>query len=163
LAETIRYVVSQRLVSKIGGGRLLVTEVMGSSLRTREVIAYGESENKTFHEIIEAGTILGWHSFDQKLVAAFENEQITEETAMLFRPSFRFAANFAAVTFIVLSGTISAAPSPSPAVSATPAPQVDPKLFSGMRWRQVGPFRGGRALAIEGVLGEPNTWYFGAV
>jgi len=84
LAETIRYVVSQRLVSKIGGGRLLVTEVMGSSLRTREVIAYGESENKTFHEIIEAGTILGWHSFDQKLVAAFENEQITEETAMLY-------------------------------------------------------------------------------
>ena len=84
LAETIRYVVSQRLVSKIGGGRLLITEVMGSSLRTREVIAYGESENKTFHEIIEAGTILGWHSFDQKLVAAFENEQISEETAMLY-------------------------------------------------------------------------------
>ena len=32
-----------------------------------------------------------------------------------------------------------------------------------MQWRQVGPFRGGRALAIEGVLGEPNVWYFGAV
>src|SRR5438874_13415558 len=84
LSETLRYVVSQRLVSKIGGGRLLITEVMGSSLRTREVIAYGESENKTYHEIIEAGSILGWHSFDQKLVAAFENEQITEETAMLY-------------------------------------------------------------------------------
>src|SRR5437763_6118414 len=87
LAETIRYVVSQRLVSKIGGGRLLITEVMGSSLRTREVIAYGESENKTYHEIIEAGSTLGWHSFDQKLVAAFENEQITEEIAMLYCPS----------------------------------------------------------------------------
>ncbi|HCP91238.1 MAG TPA: twitching motility protein, partial [Spartobacteria bacterium] len=34
LAETLRYVVSQRLVSKVGGGRLLVTEIMGSSLRT---------------------------------------------------------------------------------------------------------------------------------
>ena len=45
----------------------------------------------------------------------------------------------------------------------TPAPQIDPKLFSGMQWRQVGPFRGGRALAIEGVPGEPNTYYFGAV
>ena len=32
-----------------------------------------------------------------------------------------------------------------------------------MKWRQVGPFRGGRALAIEGVPGEPNTYYFGAV
>ncbi|MEY2491735.1 MAG: twitching motility protein PilT [Verrucomicrobiota bacterium] len=84
LAETIRYVVSQRLVSKIAGGRLLVTEVMGSSLRTRETIAYGESENKTFHEIIESGTTLGWHSFDQKLLAAFEAGQITEETTILY-------------------------------------------------------------------------------
>jgi twitching motility protein PilT len=84
LAETIRYVVSQRLVSKIAGGRLLVTEVMGSSLRTRETIAYGESENKTFREIIESGTTLGWHSFDQKLLAAFEGGQITEETTILY-------------------------------------------------------------------------------
>jgi photosystem II stability/assembly factor-like uncharacterized protein len=48
-------------------------------------------------------------------------------------------------------------------VCAAATPPVDPKLFSGMQWRQVGPFRGGRALAIEGVPGEPNTWYFGAV
>src|SRR5256714_7335130 len=40
---------------------------------------------------------------------------------------------------------------------------IDEKLFNGMRWRQVGPFRGGRALAIEGVVGEPDTYYFGAV
>src|SRR5438105_4128180 len=80
---------------------------------------------------------------------------------MIFRPSSRFAANLVTVTFIFLAGAISAAPSPT--VSPTPAPQVDPKLFSGMRWRQVGPFRGGRALAIEGVPGEANTWYFGAV
>src|SRR5881275_819791 len=40
---------------------------------------------------------------------------------------------------------------------------VDEKLFNGMRWRQIGPFRGGRALAIEGVVGEPDTYYFGAV
>lgn len=84
LAETVRYVVSQRLVPKLTGGRLLITEVMGSSLRTRETIAYGESENKTFHEIIEAGGTLGWHSFDQKLIAAFEAEQIAEETCMLY-------------------------------------------------------------------------------
>jgi photosystem II stability/assembly factor-like uncharacterized protein len=32
-----------------------------------------------------------------------------------------------------------------------------------MQWRQVGPFRGGRGLAIEGVVGEPNVYYFGAV
>ena len=32
-----------------------------------------------------------------------------------------------------------------------------------MQWREVGPFRGGRALAIAGVPSEPNTYFFGAV
>src|SRR3954464_8307855 len=64
---------------------------------------------------------------------------------------------------VALTGAGGAAPAPPPNASPTPAPQIDPKLFSGMQWRQVGPFRGGRALAIEGVVGEPNTWYFGAV
>ncbi len=53
----------------------------------------------------------------------------------------------------------------SPTTSPKPAPPgaIDEKLFSGMQWRQIGPFRGGRALAIEGVPGEPDTYYFGAV
>jgi twitching motility protein PilT len=84
LAETMRYVVSQRLVSKNAGGRLLVTEIMGSSLRTRESLIYGEGENRTFLEIIEAGGIHGWHSFDQSLLKAYESEEITEETALMF-------------------------------------------------------------------------------
>src|SRR5438105_8455031 len=62
-----------------------------------------------------------------------------------------------------LTGAVGAAPAPTPNASPTPAPQIDPKLFSGMQWRQIGPFRGGRALAIEGVPGEPDTFYFGAV
>jgi twitching motility protein PilT len=84
LAETLRYVISQRLVSKIGGGRLLVTEIMGSSLRTRESLLYGEGENRTFQEIIEAGGIYGWHSFDQSLIKVYEADLITEETALIF-------------------------------------------------------------------------------
>ena len=56
LAETLRYVVSQRLVAKVGGGRLMVSEIMGNSLRTRETILYGESEGKSFQDIIEAGS-----------------------------------------------------------------------------------------------------------
>ena len=83
LAATLRCVVSQRLVSKVGGGRLLVTEIMGSSLRTRETIVYGESENKSFHEIIEAGSSLGWHTFDQSIIAAYKAGVITEETALV--------------------------------------------------------------------------------
>jgi photosystem II stability/assembly factor-like uncharacterized protein len=49
-----------------------------------------------------------------------------------------------------------------PAASAASG-TFDEKLFNGMQWRQVGPFRGGRALTIEGVPGEPDTYYFGAV
>jgi len=70
-------------VNKIDGGRLLVTEIMGSSLRTRETILYGESENKSFQEIIEAGSTLGWHTFDQSLLEAYKGGVVSEETAML--------------------------------------------------------------------------------
>src|SRR5438094_9579258 len=47
--------------------------------------------------------------------------------------------------------------------AALAATQGDPQLFSGMKWRQVGPFRGGRVVAVSGVPGDPATWYFGAV
>jgi photosystem II stability/assembly factor-like uncharacterized protein len=64
-----------------------------------------------------------------------------------------------AVAIFALAASLRAAPSPTP----TAAPPIDEKLFNGMRWRQIGPFRGGRALAVEGVVGEPDTYYFGAV
>ncbi len=37
------------------------------------------------------------------------------------------------------------------------------KLFAGMKYRLIGPFRGGRSLAVTGVPGNPNVYYFGAV
>src|SRR6266516_4343198 len=40
---------------------------------------------------------------------------------------------------------------------------VDPGLYSALRWRMLGPFRGGRVNAVSGVPGQPNTFYFGAV
>ncbi|HXY04840.1 MAG TPA: hypothetical protein VEI49_14800, partial [Terriglobales bacterium] len=40
---------------------------------------------------------------------------------------------------------------------------VSPELFSGLRWRLLGPFRGGRAVAVSGVPGDSTTFYFGAV
>src|SRR5215831_15487702 len=38
---------------------------------------------------------------------------------------------------------------------------VDPNLFAGMRWRNVGPSRGGRVTAVAGVAGQPFVYYFG--
>jgi photosystem II stability/assembly factor-like uncharacterized protein len=47
-----------------------------------------------------------------------------------------------------------------PLPEASPA-MADEKMFNGLRWRQVGPFRGGRVLAVSGVPGEPSVFYFG--
>ena len=84
LADTLRWVLSQRLVSGVDGGLQLVTEVMGSNLRSREVIALGESDKRNLHDIIESSvTPYGWHSFEQSLLKAFAAGQISEETALL--------------------------------------------------------------------------------
>ncbi|MCF7669450.1 MAG: PilT/PilU family type 4a pilus ATPase [Verrucomicrobia bacterium] len=82
LADTLRWVVSQRLVTKQGGGRTLLLEVMGSNLRTSESIIQGESEGKTFNEIIEASKPFGWTTFDSSCIEAYENGLISEETAL---------------------------------------------------------------------------------
>jgi photosystem II stability/assembly factor-like uncharacterized protein len=49
------------------------------------------------------------------------------------------------------------------AAAAAPAGSIPPALFQELRWRLIGPFRGGRALTITGVPGEPAHFYFGAV
>ncbi|HJZ67143.1 MAG TPA: hypothetical protein VKF81_03280, partial [Blastocatellia bacterium] len=41
--------------------------------------------------------------------------------------------------------------------------RYDATLYSGLRWRMIGPFRGGRVNAVSGVHGQPNTFYFGSV
>ncbi|HEX8827979.1 MAG TPA: hypothetical protein VF778_07690, partial [Xanthobacteraceae bacterium] len=40
---------------------------------------------------------------------------------------------------------------------------VDAPYFGSLSWRLIGPMRGGRAIAVTGVPGEPNHYYFGAV
>jgi twitching motility protein PilT len=84
LADTLRWVVSQRLVPKIGGGRHALLEIMGSNLRTQETIRLGESEGKSFYEIIEASQPFGWRTFDQACLEAYDTATITEETALLY-------------------------------------------------------------------------------
>ena len=92
LADTLRFVLSQRLAPKKLGGRTLVTEIMGSNLRTREAVLLGESDLRSFHEIIESNFQNGWHSFEQSLIAQFREGRITEEVAMMFsvdKPAMR--------------------------------------------------------------------------
>jgi len=84
LADSLRYIVSQRLAPKNGGGRQLLCEIMGHNLRTRETVALGEGEHRSFYEIIEASSPFGWLTFDQCILNAYENDHISEETAKLF-------------------------------------------------------------------------------
>jgi twitching motility protein PilT len=84
LADTLRWVISQRLVPRVGGGRFPLVEVMGSNLRTKESIMQGESEGKSFYEIIEASQTFGWRTFDYAALDAYKKNLVTEETAILY-------------------------------------------------------------------------------
>jgi photosystem II stability/assembly factor-like uncharacterized protein len=53
--------------------------------------------------------------------------------------------------------------SSAPGAAAAVAPVIDPKLYGAMKWRLIGPFRGGRVLSVTGVTSQPNTYYMGAV
>src|SRR6476660_9944198 len=47
-------------------------------------------------------------------------------------------------------------------LSAAPHAQMDTALFAGLRWRSIGPNRGGRSIAVAGSAARPNEYYFGA-
>ena len=84
LAETLRYVVAQRLAPKLEGGRQLLMEVMGSNLRTRETIIMGESDERSFYDITAMAASSGWQTFDQSIMAAYKAGSIDEETALAY-------------------------------------------------------------------------------
>ncbi len=52
-------------------------------------------------------------------------------------------------------------PAPAPNAAMASAPNEDP-LFKEMKYRAIGPFRGGRSLTASGIAGDPTTYYFGA-
>ncbi|MEI7729666.1 MAG: PilT/PilU family type 4a pilus ATPase [Verrucomicrobiota bacterium] len=84
LADTLRWIVSQRLAPKVGGGRYALLEIMGNNIRTKDSIVHGESEGKSFYEIIEASNTFGWRHFDHAVLEAFDNGIITEESALQY-------------------------------------------------------------------------------
>jgi len=48
------------------------------------------------------------------------------------------------------------------AAAAEAQTQFDEKLYNGLKWRSIGPYRGGRSCAVTGVVGQPNVFYFGS-
>ena len=84
LADTVRWVVGQRLLPKIGGGRLAVHDILGNTIRSNELILHGESEGKSFYEIQEIGEPFGMMTFDQAIIRAYEAGMVTEENAVSY-------------------------------------------------------------------------------
>jgi hypothetical protein len=67
---------------------------------------------------------------------------------------------------VVVSRAITAAASQlialsQPVVAQSAAPQIDPRLYAALSWRNIGPFRAGRVSAVSGVIGRPGVYYAG--
>ena len=84
LSDAIRYVVCQRLLPREGGGRVAAFEIMGKDIRVKELILDGESEGKTFYEVIESNRAFGWRTFDDSILELFQEGQISHDTAMAY-------------------------------------------------------------------------------
>ena len=85
LAAMLRWIIGQRLLPKIGGGRLAALEIMRTNLRVQDSILHGESDGKTFYEIIDAGIASsGMQTFDTSIIKGFRDGLITEQTALAY-------------------------------------------------------------------------------
>jgi twitching motility protein PilT len=82
LAEVLRFVVAQRLLPRAGGGRVAAIEIMGQSLRVRDLIREGEGADATLGQAIAAGRSQGWQSFDQHVVELYERGLVGAEAAL---------------------------------------------------------------------------------
>lgn len=83
LAESMKYIVSQRLMRKTSGGRVAAFEIMKNNLRIRELVIKGEDEENTFYGVVDTGEAYGMITFDKYLLNLFRKGIIDEDTAML--------------------------------------------------------------------------------
>jgi twitching motility protein PilT len=84
LADTVRWIVCQRLLPKVGEGRVAAFEILANNLRTREAILNGESEGKTYYDIMQAGRPVGMITFDEYIIELYQKGLITQETALAY-------------------------------------------------------------------------------
>ncbi len=83
-AQTFKYVISQRLLPKPGGGRVAAIEIMKSTFRTRDYILKGEDEGRSLIDAINDGDQDGMQGFDQTLEKMVRDGTISRETALAY-------------------------------------------------------------------------------
>jgi twitching motility protein PilT len=84
LSETLRWIVSQRLLPRTIGGRIAAFEVLGTNLRVKDAILHGESDGRTFYEMMELNEAFGMSTFDRYIVNLYEQGLISQEIARTY-------------------------------------------------------------------------------
>ncbi len=84
LADTIRWIVGQRLLPKVGGGRVAIFDILYNNIRAREIILKGEEEGRTFYDVMRQGSPYHMQTFDQHIIELYKQGLITEETALAY-------------------------------------------------------------------------------
>jgi twitching motility protein PilT len=85
LAQTFRYIVSQRLIPRADdSGRIAAIEILRSTPRTREYIERGESEGKSLIDAMNDGALEGMQSFDEAVERMIREGLVTEEDGLAY-------------------------------------------------------------------------------
>jgi twitching motility protein PilT len=83
-SQSFRYVISQRLLPKIGGGRIAVLEILKSTMRTRDYVLKGETEGRSLTDAMHDGSVDGMQTFDDELEKLWLARTITKEIALAY-------------------------------------------------------------------------------
>ena len=114
IAQTFRFIVSQRLIPRADGhGRIAAIEILKSTMRTRDYIEKGESEGKSLLDAMEQGDQEGMQTFDGVLEKFIREGVLTPEGAL------PYASNSG--NLLLKISDLAGAPAPA----ATPEPAKD--------------------------------------
>ena len=83
-SKTFRYVISQRLLPKTGGGRVAVLEILKSTMRTRDYVMKGETEGRSLTDAMHDGQVDGMQTFDDELEKLWLGRTITKDIALAY-------------------------------------------------------------------------------
>ena len=84
LAQSFRYIISQRLLPKVGGGRIAVMEILKSTMRTRDYILKGETEGRSLIDAMHDGSVDGMQTFDDELEKLWLEGTIPKDIALAY-------------------------------------------------------------------------------
>jgi twitching motility protein PilT len=84
LAQSFRYIISQRLLPKTGGGRIAVMEILKSTMRTRDYILKGETEGRSLTDAMHDGSVDGMQTFDDELEKLWLDRTIPKDIALAY-------------------------------------------------------------------------------